>query len=315
MSSQSLRDLLDAELAALSDCDDDELYEDDSELCTTSCNGTTTVEDSPFSSDVTDKTRSLDEWQLLIESSEQAERRFQSMSVMLSDGFYRAEKHSQSEAESAIGIQYQASSNGSNHDPTISWYLDNLASACVEEGLLPNDLTPSMGYGEVLEDENLRAEVIELMNSMIEAVLSSAPIVRAPLLQLHLIPQVVDWSLLPKILQDDIVVDDAVVSFSKLNNAAEIIDDGEDDEQSKNIVERKIQLKIAQDNLLLISNRANEAELLERKRCMEEELGLLKKETSSVRIFFQSPTGNIRMHPIIDLNPHLKSVKINSLTR
>lgn len=296
MSSQSLRDILDAELAALSDCDDDELYEEDLELSTTSYTGTATVEDSPFSSDVTDKTRSLDEWQLLIDSSEQAERRFQSMSVILSDGFYRAEKHSLSEAESAIGIQYQASSNGSNHDPTISWYLDKLASACIEdESLLPNDLTPNMGYVEVLEDENLRAEVIELMNSMIEAVLSSAPTVRAPLLQLQLIPQAVDWSLLPKILQDDIVLDDTVVSFSELNNAAGITDDGEDDEQSKNIIERKIQLKMAQDNLLLISNRANEvalqrkAELLERKRCMEVELGLLKKETSSVRMFFENP--------------------------
>ena len=103
MSSQSLRDILDAELAALSDCDDDELYEEDLELSTTSYTGTATVEDSPFSSDVTDKTRSLDEWQLLIDSSEQAERRFQSMSVILSDGFYRAEKHSLSEAESEIG--------------------------------------------------------------------------------------------------------------------------------------------------------------------------------------------------------------------
>ena len=299
MSSQSLRDLLDAELAALSDCDDDELYADGSELCTTSHDGTSTAEDCPFSSDVTDKTKSFDEWQLLIESSQQAERRFQSMNVMLSDGFYRTEKHPQSEVESTTGIQYQASSNGSNHDPTISWYLDNLTSACVEENLQPDHLMPNVGYGAKLEDENLRAEVIELMNSMIEAVLSSAPTVRAPLLQLQLTPLVVDWSLLPKMLQDDKELDDTVVSFSELNIATGITDDDEDDEQSKNIIERKIQLKMAQDNLLLISNRANEvalqrkAELLERKRCVEEELGLFKKETSSVRIFFQNPIGNI----------------------
>ena len=293
MSSLSLRDLLDADLAALSDCDD----ADDSELYATSSDGTVTFEDSIFSSDVTDEIKSPNEWQLLIESSEQAEQRFESMRISLSDDFSRAGEHQRFEAKPAVSLRSQASSDISNHDSTISWCVNdfNVSSKNLRLEYLMND----MRYSEGQEDEDLRTEVIELMNSMIEAVLGSALIIGAPLLQLKLIPQVIDWSLLPQMLQDDNTIYDAVVSCSDLNLASEITYDVGDNEEPKNVFERKNRLKVAECNLLLIFNQANESavqrkiELLERRRCMEDELGLYKKEKSSVRMFSLSPNGNI----------------------
>ena len=92
MTSLSLRELFDAELAALSDCDDAELTDEDSDLYAKSYDGTVAGEDGLFSRDVTDETKSLDEWQLLIQSSEQAERRFQGMRFALNDDLSRLGK-------------------------------------------------------------------------------------------------------------------------------------------------------------------------------------------------------------------------------
>lgn len=291
MSSQSLRELLAAELAALSDCDDAELTDEDPDLYAASYDGTVAGEDGLFSRDVTDETKSLDEWQLLIQSSEQAERRFEGMRLSLNDHFSRTEKGQISEAEPAIGLTSKTSSDISNHDPTVFWCPDNLNVTSVEENLPPVRVIHGVEYSDVQEDSNLRAEVVELMNSMIEAVLSSSPIIRAPLLQFKLIPQNIDWSSLPQILGDEDIFYDAISTSCDLNLATHTTYDNEDDDQSKIIIEKKIQLKIAEDNLLLISKKASEVatqrkiELVERRRCMEEELGLYKREKLSVRVF------------------------------
>jgi hypothetical protein len=288
MSSQSLRELLDAELAALSDCDDAELTDEDSDLFATSYDGTVAGEDGLFSRDVTDETKSLDEWQLLIQSSEQAERRFQEMRFLLNDDLSRLEKDQRVEVEPVIGPPSQTSSI---HDPSIFWCPNNLNVTSVQENLRPAYVLHHVECCEGQQDGVLRAEVIELMDSMIEAVLRSAPITRAPLLQFKSIPQAIDWSSLPQILQDEDIFYDAVSSSSDLNLVADITHDDGDDEQSKIIIERKIQLKIAEDNLLLISDKASEValqrkvELEERRRRMEDELGLYKREKSSVRMF------------------------------
>ena len=291
MSSQSLRELLEAELAALSDCDDAELTDKDSDLYATSYDGTVAGEDGLFSRDVTDETKSLDEWQLLIQSSEQAERRFQGMRFSLNDDLSCPGEGQRVEVEPAIGLPSQTSSI---HDPSIFWCPNNLNVTSVEDNLRPACVLHVVECCEGQEDGELRTEVIELLNSMIEAVLRSAPITRAPLLQFKSIPQAIDWSSLPQILQDEDTFYDAVSSSSSssdLNLATDITYDDGDDEQSKIIIERKIQLKIAEDNLLLISNKASEialqrkVELVERRRRMEEELGQYKREKSSVRMF------------------------------
>jgi hypothetical protein len=288
MSSQSLRELLDAELAALSDCDDAELTDEDSDIYATSYDGTVAGEDGLFSRDVTDETKSLDEWQLLIQSSERAERRFQGMRFSLNDDLNRPGKGQRFEVEPAIGLPIQTSSID---DPSIFLGPNNLNVTSVEENLRPTYVLQVVECCEGQVDGDLRAEVIELMNSMIEAVLSSAPIIRAPLWQFKSIPQAIEWSSLPQILQDDDAFCNASASSSQLNFATDITYDNGDDEQSKIIIERKIQLKIAEDNLLSISNKASEValqrkvELVERRRCMEEELGLYKREKSSVRMF------------------------------
>lgn len=291
MSSQSLRELLDAELAALSDCDDAELTDEDSHLCAASYDGTVAGEDGLFSRDVTDETTSPDEWQLLIQSSEQAERRFQGMRLSLNDHLGWTERGQRSEAEPAIGLPSQTSSDISKHDPTVFWCPDNLIVTSVEEKIRPACVTYAVEHSDVQEDSNLRAEVIELMNSMIDAVLCSAPIIRDPLLQFKSIPQIIDWSSLPQILEDEDIFYDAISTSCDWSLATDTTYDNEDDDQSKIIIERKIHLKIAEDNLLLISDKASEVasqrriELVERRRCMEEELGLYKREKSSVRVF------------------------------
>jgi hypothetical protein len=288
MSSQSLRELLDAELAALSDCDDAELTDEDSDLYATSYDGTVAGEDGFFLRDVKDETKSLNEWQLLIQSSEQAERRFQGMRFSLNDDLSRPGKGQRVEVEPAIGLPSQTVSI---HDPSIFWCPNNLNVTSVEENLQPVNELHVVECCEGHEDGDLRAEVIELMNSMIEAVLRGAPITRAPLLQFKSIPQAIDWSSLPQIFQDEDAFCNASASSSHLNFAADRTYDDGDDEQSKIIIERKIQLKIAEDNLLLISNKASEValqrkvELVERRRRMEEELGLYQREKSSVRMF------------------------------
>jgi hypothetical protein len=295
MSTQSLRELLDSELAALSDCDDDDSNDDDLDFAAEgSCKNDRNVRDLRSEADDGDNIlSSLDEWRLLMESSEQAERRLQNMKLSFNNGLSEESEPlavvlTRSVAEDTCVVDLDCFPDSHPADDVISTAGRQIIS----------DVTPTKGNQQ--DDDIIIKELLDLMDCMIEAVERSAPIIRAPTLKP--VWTSIDWSQLPHVIgEDDVIVEDSASSgILNVANSEEVVVpyieatsySTVNVELAKRSTEMQEQLKTAADNLLLDADSANEKAmrlkqlLHDKKRRMEDELGALKRDQSSVRRLF-----------------------------
>jgi hypothetical protein len=296
MSTQSLRELLESELAALSDCDDDDSVDDDLNYAAEGlCKSDRNVEVLKSGVDDGDNVlSSLDEWRLLMESSEEAERRLQNMKLSFDDCLL-------DENEPVAVV-----STSSAAEDTCVVDLDRFpASHPADEVIFTagcqiiSDVTATKDNEQ--DDDIIKKELLDLMDCMIEAVERSAPIIRAPALQPVLTN--IDWSQLPHLIgEDDVIGEDSASSsiLNLMNSKEQVVPyidatsySSGDVERTKRSTEMQEQLRTAEDNLLLDADSANKKamqlkqRLHDKKQRMEDELDALKKEQSSVRKRFR----------------------------
>ena len=320
MSTQSLRELLESELAALSDCDEDDSIDDEVEYGTKGLSKIDRILEAP-KSDVDDGDNilsSLDEWRLLMESSEQAERRLQNMELSFNNCL-----RDETEPLAVASIRSTA-------EDSFVVDLDRFPDSH------PADTVIFAGGRQIISDvtttnvnqqdnDAITKELLDLMHCMIEAVERSAPIIRAPALKPVMTR--IDWSKLPNVIgEDDIIEEDNASSgiANLVNSIAQVapyIDatsySSGDVERTKRSTEMQEQLKTAEDNLLLDADSAQEKAMQLRKRLhdkkmrMEDELGALKRDQSSVRRLFDVlsvllfpsdlSTGSIKHYNILNI--------------
>ena len=214
MSAQELRDILDAELAELSDCDvSDETDDLDQSYITEKFRYYENVGDICTDEDETSCLDNVEEWQELMSSAAQVEERIQGMMISLSDNFetliysgiddvgHELQTHDahfnlpdivcSSAVESCC---YSVVKNASDHPlrTTQSYHDSNILSTsyCEHEEFGAQDT-------DVITLEELKV----LMNFVIEAVERSAPI---NIIQLPKIAhRAIDFSSLPQEIKDD----------------------------------------------------------------------------------------------------------------
>ena len=294
MSTQSLRELLESELAALSDCDENDLSDDDLDygavgICENYRNLVALRSDID---DGDDKLSSLDEWRLLMESSEQAERRLQNMEMSFNNCLVEEDERTirNTPVDTCAGDLVHFPASHSVDDVTFGGGHQ-----------IEIDLISSTDYEQ--NDENIMVELLELMQCMIEAVERSAPIINAPALKPALTS--IDWSQLPHVIgEEDVFTGNSNLTVNKelVTPYFDVISNSSGDvERAKQSTERQQQLKATEDNLLLDANSANQKatilkqRLLEKKQRMEVELGALKRDQSSVRISFRDVLSALRL--------------------
>ena len=233
-----------------------------------------------------------------MESSEQAERRLQNMELsfnncLLDETEPLAVVSIRSTAEDSFVVDLDRFPDSHPADDVIF-----AGGRQVISGVTPTNDNQQ-------DHDIIRKELLDLMHCMIEAVERSAPIIRAPALKPVMTR--IDWSQLPHVIgEDDIIEEDNASSgiANLVNSIAQVapyIDatsySSGDVERTKRSTEMQEQLKTAEDNLLLDADSAQEKAMQLRKRLhdkklrMEDELGALKRDQSSVRNLFDVLSG------------------------
>jgi hypothetical protein len=259
MSAAELRELLEAELALLSDDEEDDSLEDFTQHESKAENDFNNYHESA----ITELSGVNEDWNHLMESAALAEARFQGIEKSIIN------------------------------DQALSDYKQVLYSPIENSSIkAANDseviLDPSQNVENIEIDMTLITELKDLMNSMIEAVERCAPIVPVSHLERKVI--VIDLSLLPQLHIDDdngISYRDSVVNTSRLNN--DVISAEEEEAEMQRSLARQRKLDDAEEKLRNDAKAANNEALerrknmLERKKLMDEELRLLKKERALVK--------------------------------
>ncbi len=233
-----------------------------------------------------------------MESSEQAERRLQNMELsfnncLLDETEPLAVVPIRSTAEDTCVVDLDRFPDSHPADDVIFAGGRQIISDVTATNVNQQDL------------DAITTELLDLMHCMIEAVERSAPIIRAPALKAVMTR--IDWSQLPHVIGEDDIIgeDNASSGVANLVNIAQVapyIDatsySSGDVERTKRSTEMQEQLKTAEDNLLLDADSAQEKAMQLRKRLhdkklrMEDELGALKRDQSSVRrLFFMYSLG------------------------
>lgn len=258
MSAAELRELLEAELALLSDNEDDDSLEDFIERETKAENGFNSYHESA----ITELSGVNEVWSHLMESAALAEARFQGIE------------------KSIINDQALSDYKQVFYSPLVNY---SVKAANDSEVILD----PSLNVENIEIDMTLITELKDLMNSMIEAVERCATIVPVSHLERKFI--VIDLSLLPQLHIDDdngISYRDSVVNTSRLNN--DVISAEEEADMQSSLARQK-KLNDAEQKLRNDAKAANHEALerrkniLERKKLMDEELRQLKKERALVK--------------------------------
>jgi hypothetical protein len=261
MSAAELRELLEADLALLSDDEEDDSLEDFTQH--------EIKEENKFDSfhefTITELSGSNEDWKHLMESAALAEARFQGLEKSIIND---QDDQALSDCKQVL------------YFPTVDYSAESL----YDSELI---LDPSQNVEDIEIDMTLIIELKDLMNSMIEAVERCAPIVPVPHLERKAV--VVDLSLLPQLHIDDdngISYRDSVMNTSRMNNDTISVEEEESEMQSSLLRQRELEdteAKLRNDenaaNNEALERRKN---MVERKRVMDEELRLLKKERALV---------------------------------
>ena len=303
MSAQELRDILDAELAELSDCDvSDETDDLDQSYITEKFRYYGNVGDICKDEDERSCLDNVEEWQELMRSAAQVEERIKGMMISLSDNFetlvhsgindvgHELQTHeaqfnlSDIVRSSAVeSCCYSAVNNASDHPlrTTQSYHGSNILS------------TSYCGHEEVGAQETdaiTLEELKELMNFVIEAVERSAPINRIQLPKIA--HRAIDLSSLPQEIKDEnddhiqfVRQDGDNLDFSQ--NFHQESRDFEIQTQQSMINERSLNATadVLRYEAVVASERilARKEIHLERKRIMEQELLAHRVDISVVR--------------------------------
>ena len=281
---------MEAELAALSDCDEDDDSFDNLDLGIRAVDSTG-IAGCGFSIEAEDEETnigSLDEWKLLLASSEQADQRFQGLQLSFADRFDDADcsevtdqDGSPNERDSHIRNGLVSAFDDESHSGAIASFhgLDEFDSFSAKSVAVD-------GICEILDQEEIMEELKEIIQYMIEAVERSAPIIKASVLKS--VVTVIDLSLLPQIIGDDDQTEkiSAMSSSREYDSFSDIkrySENNENDVQAKRTAEINMRLSEAENNLLTDADSATEKALQRkkllhaRKLQMEEELAVLKR--------------------------------------
>lgn len=303
MSVQELRDLLEAELAELSDCDELDASDDlDWAYDNAEFRSYEKRADSGLHSDV-EKVSSLDdieEWQQLMRSSAQVDERIQGMKISLADDFESLSFSRFDRASSKSQI------NDSCHgvtDTTTSTLVESCSNSAINNtadysllAVNPSDCDSISDFMATDEEGVLKIDMItfgelkELMNFIIEAVERSAPIITIPLAKA--VCDAIDKSDLPKEIRDeneDYISDLVLYQTTSDSNPTSYPGGNYFELQTRQPMDSEKALNESAEILRYEAALAKEkslawkGQLLERKRIIEEELREHRSCLASVR--------------------------------
>jgi hypothetical protein len=320
MSAQELRDLLEAELAELSDNDDDSVDDFSSTIELT------------YDSNIFENKQLLnefcndeenEEWRHLLESSAMAEKRFLGLETSLISNFQplsqALHQHSKPRNDSAlvpiklieIGLELISHEAGASADTPIDTSrtkgFDSPEKESRDDTDMKNDIELDIEKNakkdvehdlryDLEQDLLLMAELRDVIDHMIEAVERSAPII--PSLQLEMKPIFIDWSSLPQMLLDDendstdnqITLEDDSIINSVSAPSATARDSNVDEINRQHALRRqqeleKVEGKLRLDGEIAEQNMMERKKIVNRKKlAMEEELKVFKKEQALVSL-------------------------------
>ena len=293
MSAESLRQILEAELAALSDCDEDDDTYDNLDSGDEEVDSNRSIRYG-LSIDEETNIASLDEWKLLLASYEQADKRFEGLQLSFTDGFdgvVRSQVTDQDESPNKSAGQKRnalvsAIDDESYGSPIASSHRLDVCESVSTKPVAVQEVC------ETADQEAIMQELKEIIQYMIEAIERSAPIIRASVPKFAV--TVIDLSLLPQLIGDDDQTKEiASISssreynlYSDLNSYSE---SNGNNVQAKRTAEINTRLSEVENNLLTDADSAIEKALQRkkllqaRKLLMEEELAIWKRLQSLVR--------------------------------